>query len=141
MGNIGIIYATKTKHSQKIAEAMGKALHIKAENIANHPILNEIDLLFIVGGIYGGESMPELLEFVRKIDNSQVKRVALVTSCASKKQGQKSVRKLLLERNIDVVDEMICQGGFLFVGLGHPNRADIEEVIGYASRIIKGIDK
>jgi beta-lactamase regulating signal transducer with metallopeptidase domain len=58
-----------------------------------------------------------------------------------KKQGQERVRKLLLERNIDVVDEMICQGGFLFVGLGHPNQTDINEVIGYANRMIKRVDK
>ena len=46
-----IIYATKTRHSKKIAEAIGKALDIIPYNIASDPVIKETDFLFIVGGI------------------------------------------------------------------------------------------
>ena len=135
MGKIRIIYATKTGHSKKIAEAMGKALYVKAENVSTRPVLEDVDLLFIVGGIYGGESLPLLLNFVKALDRGKVKRAVLVTSCATKKHRQDSVRKLLQQKGIEVLDELICPGSFLFLRFGHPNKRDIEEAVNFALRI------
>lgn len=135
MGKIRIIYATKTGHSKKIAEAMGKALYVKAENVSTRPVLEDVDLLFIVGGIYGGESLPLLLNFVKALDRGKVKRAVLVTSCATKKHRQDSVRKLLQQKGIEVLDEIICPGSFLFLRFGHPNKRDIEEAVNFALRI------
>lgn len=129
---IGIVYATRTKHSKKLAEAIGSALNTRAENVAENPVLKDIDLLFVVGGIYGGESMPELLAYAKSLDSKEVRKAVLVTSCASKKQKQDSVRKLLTEKGIDVLDEMVCQGSFLFMGRGHPNKSDIEQAVNFA---------
>lgn len=135
MKKLGIVYATKTRHSKKIAEAIGKALNIQAVNVLARPVLGDVDLLFIVGGIYGGGSLPKLLEYVKGLDTRKIKRVALVTSCASKKQGQDSIRKLLQEKGIEVLDEIICQGSFLFMGFGHPNQTDIQEAVDFAIRL------
>ncbi len=135
MPKISIIYATKTRHSKKIAEAIGKALNIQALNVSTRPVLEDTDLLFIVGGIYGGESLPLLLDFVKALDRGKVKRAALVTSCASKKHRQDSVRKLLQQKGIEVLDEIICRGSFLFIGFGHPNKRDIEEAVNFAVRV------
>ena len=135
MCTLGIVYATKTRHSKKIAEAIGKTLNIKAENVSGRPVPGDVDLLFIVGGIYGGKSLPELLKFVKSLDAGKIKRAALVTSCASKKQGQDSIRKLLQAKGIEVMDEIICQGSFLFIGFGHPNKTDIQEAVDFAIRL------
>ena len=135
MGKIRMIYATKTGHSKKIAEAMGKALYVKAEHVSTRPVLEDVDLLFIVGGIYGGESLPLLLNFVKALDRGKVKRAVLVTSCATKKHRQDSVRKLLQQKGIEVLDEIICPGSFLFIRFGHPNKRDIEEAVNFALRI------
>lgn len=132
MDKIGIVYATMTKHSRKLATAMGQALDVRAENVKSDPALGDVDLLFIVGGIYGGESLPELLQFVKDLDGRSVKKAALVTSSASKKHGQKSVRALLEDKGVEVVDEFICQGSFLVMGLGHPNKAELEEAVRFA---------
>jgi flavodoxin len=135
MNKVSIVYATKTRHSKKIAEAIGKALNIKAENVSTRPVLEDMDLLFIVGGIYGGESLPLLLDFVKALDRGKVKKAALVTSCASKKHRQDSVRKLLQQKGIEVLDEIICPGSFLFLRFGHPNKRDIEEAVNFAVRL------
>lgn len=132
MDKIGILYATMTKHSRKLATAIGQALDVQAENVKSNPALGDVDLLFIVGGIYGGESMPELLQFVKGLDGPSVKKAALVTSCASKKHGQKSVRALLEDKGVEIMDEFICQGGFLVMGLGHPNKSEVEEAVRFA---------
>ena len=136
MGKTGIVYATKTKHSEKLAEAIGSALNIKAENIASQTQFTDIDLLFIIGGIYGGESMTELIEYVRKLDPSMVKSVALVTNCGSGKQKQITVRKILEDNGIKVIDEFVCRGAIFFVALRHPDAMDLEKAADFAKGII-----
>lgn len=139
MNNIKIIYATKTKHSKKIAEAIGKALSIEAFNIKDNPVIEEADAIFIVGGIYGGQSLPELIEFVKNLDGEKIKNAVLMTSSASKKQGQADIRSILEEKNINVLDELICQGSFLIMKFGHPNKDDIQEAVNFAKQILEKI--
>ncbi|NLD60027.1 MAG: hypothetical protein GX647_10275 [Clostridiales bacterium] len=134
MKRIRIVFATRTGHSKKLAEAIGRALNIRAESVASKPDIKDVDLLFIVGGIYGGNSMPELLSLVDRLGGG-VGSVALVTSCASKKQRQEAVRKRLEQKGIPVVDEMVCRGSFLFLGIGHPNDADLAEAERFAVRL------
>lgn len=132
MSKSRVVYATKTKHSEKLAQAIGNALNIPAENVTDNPLLGEADMLFLVGGIYGGKSLPELIAFVKSLDREKIKSVVLITSCVSKKQGQDTVRKILLDKGITVADEFICQGSFLFLKMGHPNKKEIQEVVAFA---------
>ena len=37
MDKLRIVYATKTKHSRMLAEAIGRALHVQPENAADKP--------------------------------------------------------------------------------------------------------
>lgn len=136
----GIVYATKTKHSKKLAEAIGSALNIEAENIASHPNLKDVDLLIIIGGIYGGESTPELIEYVRELNPSVVKSVALVTSCGSGRQKQITVRKILEDNGIGVIDEFVCEGAILFVSLRHPNDHDLMAAVDFAESMKKRLN-
>lgn len=131
-----IIYATRTKHSMKLAEAIGATLNVKAINITEKPTLDNIELLFVVGGIYGGESMPELLTYLKEIETPSLKKAAIVTSCASAKQKQIAVRNILEEKGIVVVDEFVCRGGLLFIYGSHPNKKDLKDAIDFAQKII-----
>lgn len=137
MNSIAIVYATKTKHSKKLAEAIGQALNVKAENIADQPKVQSTNLLFIVGGIYGGESLPELVSYVQTLDNQNVKAAALITSCASGTQKQATVLRILEEKNISVAGEVVVPGAILVVKMGHPNQSDISKAIDFAKEIVK----
>ena len=136
MEKIAVVYATKTKHSKKLAEAIGSALRVNAKNITENPALHDIDLLFIVGGIYGGVSMPELLEYIKKLEAPLPKSAALVTSCASGRQKQTAVRSILEEKGIKVIDEFVCRGSILFVSVCHPNAKDLNEATDFAQKIV-----
>lgn len=136
MTNAAVIYATKTKHSKKLAEAIGSFLDTKAQNITESPTLHDVDLLFIVSGIYGGASMPELLEYIKKIESPLPKCAALVTSCASGRQSQSAVRSLLEEKGMEVIDEFVCRGSLLFVSASHPNDMDLKESVDFAKKIV-----
>lgn len=137
MNSVSIAYATKTKHSQKLAEAIGHALQVKAENIMDQPKVQNADLLFIVGGVYGGQSMPELVSYVQTLDSGHVKAAALVTSCASGTQKQASVRRMLEEKNIPVAGEVVVPGAILVIKMGRPNQADISNAIAFAKELVK----
>jgi len=68
MKNISVVYATKTQHSRKLAEAIGKEFGVEAINITQHPHPKAAGLLFLVGGIYAGKSNPDLLSYAEKLD-------------------------------------------------------------------------
>jgi len=140
MGQIRIVYATKTKHSQKLAEAIGNSIHIKAENVIENPVPGTADLMFIASGIYGGKSLPELLAYADKLDAGTVKKIVLVTSSASAAPRSPSdIRSILEQKGIAIQDEITCPGGFLFVKLGHPNDADVKAVAERAKQIAESI--
>ncbi len=132
---IAVIFATKTKHSKKLAEVIASALKLKAKNITENPTLHNVELLFIVGGIYAGASLPELLLYIKNMEAPDLKHVVLVTSCASGKQRQEEVRRILGEKRIEVIDEFVCKGSILLVSLNHPNLKDLEEATDFALKI------
>ena len=126
-----------TGHSRKIAKKVAEALEIEAVDIKKNPDIGDADMLFIVGGIYGGTSNPDLVQFARSLDKEKIKRAALITSCASRKFFQKEVRAELIAKGIDVVtEEVVCWGNFLFYGLGHPNEADFDAAITFAKKYL-----
>ena len=139
MQSVRVVYATKTRHSKNIAEAIGSALQVPVSNVTDRPAVQEVELLFIVGGIYGGVSLPELLDFVQNLDGDQVQRAALITSCASKKHRQVQVRRLLEDKGIHVVDELLCQGSFLLYKWGRPNRSDVQSAVNFARSLLEGL--
>ena len=137
MNRISIVYATKTKHSKKLAEAIALALDTKAENIINLPKVQNADLMFIVGGIYGGQSLPELVSYVQALGTGSVKAAALITSCASGTQKQAAVRRILEEKGIPVAGEIVVPGAILVVKMGRPNQADIGKAVAFAKELVR----
>jgi len=136
MSRIRVIYGTKTGHSKKLAEAIGQAVQVRVEDVMAGPEAAPADLLFIVGGIYGGKSLPELVGFVQRLQPGQVKQAVLVTTSVSVGgRKQADIRGILQAKGVDVVDELACPGSLLFLKRGHPNAADIQAVASRASQI------
>lgn len=140
MDNVSVVYATKTQHSRKLAEAIGKEFGVEAKNIAESPQPKEAGLLFLVGGIYAGKSNPALLSYAEKLDTSLARKVVLVTSSVSTRQrSQRDLCMLLVKNGIDVVDEITCTGGFLFIKFNHPNKVDIQTIAETAKGILEKV--
>ena len=128
--NNAVIYYTKLGHSKKIAQAIAEELDVRAQDIRNSPQLDDIDRLYIVSGIYGGLSAPELLDYLKTVDPNQIKKAFLRTSSGGKTTPATNVRALLMERGIPVAEEeFTCQGAIFLFGMGHPNKADIQNAI------------
>jgi flavodoxin len=128
-----IIYATRTGHSKKIAKAIAKGLGIEALNIKDFPVLEETDLLFIVGGIYGGKSSPQLLEYLKTLVPNKIGKAVLITSAGSLQFSQTDVRQALTKQGIPVAtEEYRCRGRVFIYAMGHPSKAEIEAAVEFA---------
>ena len=131
-----VLYATMTGHSKKIAHAIAEQLGIQAYDLKDNPTITECDLLFIVSGIYSGDSKPELISFAKSLSPEQVKKVALITS-STRNSAQGSLRKTLTDNGIQVeTEEYLCQGGFLFKAMGHPNKDEVKGAVAFAEKYI-----
>lgn len=133
-----IAYCSMTGHSKKIAKTIATALSIEAQNIKRKPAIAYADLLFLIGGVYSGKSHPKQLEFVRSLEPANAKKVVLVTSSALDKAGQDEVRQILVSNGIQVdKEEYRCRGNFLFIKMGHPNKAEIQGAVDFAKRMMQ----
>lgn len=140
MDNVSVVYATKTQDSRVLAEAIGKELGVEAKNIAECLQTQKTRLLFLVGGIYAGKSNPALLSYAERLDASIAKMVVIVTSSVSTShRNQKELRALLEKKGIDVVDEITCTGGLLFIKFSHPNKTDIQTIAEMAMGILEKV--
>ncbi|MDF1521007.1 MAG: flavodoxin domain-containing protein [Brevefilum sp.] len=134
--NISVIYYTKLGHSKKIAQAIANELGVKAQDIRENPEIKDVDLLYIVSGIYGGKSAPELLEFLETLDGQVIKRAYLLTSSCGKTTRAAEVRAVLTEFGIPVAEkEFTCQGAFFFFGMRHPNKVDIQNAVHFVQSV------
>jgi len=130
-----VIYASKTGHSRKIANAVASELKVDAYDVKKTPILENVDILYIVGGIYAGKSAPEMIDYLKTLSEKNVKRAVLLTSSASKKGRQNDVRKILTDNGIAVSEEEFkCRGGFLIIAIGHPNSEDIKNAVEFVKK-------
>lgn len=134
--NIAVLYRSMTGHSKKIATAVAAELGVAAQNIKTKPGLENIDLLFIIGGIYSGKSLPDMIEYIKTLTPSAVKKAVIMTSSASDKK-QDEVRGILSANGIEVAtEEYLCKGGFLFLKFGHPNKKEIADAAVFAKKFI-----
>jgi len=138
--NIKIVYLSKTGHSKKIAQAIGQELGIEPLNISDNPTVFGADLLIIAGGVYYGDCDPELAEFGAKIKPVNAQKVALITSCSSKKDTLSKLIASLKGNYIEIVGDCIIPGAFLLVNFGHPNKQDIETAVAFARKTVDRIE-
>lgn len=135
--NIKLVYYTKTGHSKKIAEAVGKALSLEPHNIADDPKIFGTDLLFIVGGIYNGVSAGEMIQFGEKLRPAMAQHVAIITSSAFRKDTQQQLSMTLKSNYIEVIGECMVRGAFTVISMGHPNKEDYNTAIEFANNLIE----
>ena len=133
---ISVVYYTMTGHSKKMANAISKELGVSPINIKNNPKLEAVDLLYIISGIYADKSSPVLIEYVKKLTKRNVKKVALITSSGIGTTRPIEIRKILENNGINVLNEFLYSGGFMFFGK-HPNKEDTINAINFVKETSK----
>lgn len=137
---VHILYADRSKHSEKVARAIGDELKIPVHNIDEKPDLTEVDLVFFVAGFFDGNSDPELLQYIKGQKDKFIKKASLITIYGNTDAEQVQVKQLLKQKNVEIVGEIVCLCQMLFLNLFHPNKSDIERCLQFV-RTTLGLPK
>lgn len=133
-----IIYASKTGHTKKIANAMAEQLGVTSKNIREKPVIENVDLLFIGSGVYGGKASPDLIQFISTLNSTNIKNVVLFSTCTSGKDNMKDLKDMLVSKGIHVMDKsFVCKGQFLLFSRKHPDDMDLQNAKRFASDVAK----
>jgi len=134
--NSAVAFYSVTGHSKKIANAVGEALQIPVYDLKKNPDIADCDLLFLVSGIYRAAADPKMLTLLKRMDNTKVKKAALLTSSAAGVTRQRQARELLQALGIQVfVEEYTCLGTFLIFRRGHPNQQEVADAVAFARKV------
>ena len=138
---IKVMYHSKSGNTKKVAEAIAQCLSVSAETVPAAYPLENVKLLFLGSGIYAGKINKTMKEFIRTLNASRVKNVALFGTCGSQDAALKIMRELLEEQGINVLGEtFLCKGKyFIFFYHSHPSREDLLGAQEFARTVIESV--
>lgn len=130
-----VVFQSMTGHSRKIAKAAASVLGVEAQPIATAALPEGCELLFIVGGIYGGKSDPKLIQWIEELYLTGI-RLAVLMGASVREKAQPMLRAALEKKGIRVLDEEFhCLGSFLLLRFGHPNQDELRQAAQFARKV------
>jgi flavodoxin len=133
--NIEVRYLSKSGNTQKVAEAIAKAVKVTAKPITT-AVSPDTDLLFLGGAVYAFGIDEELKAFIGNLPGG-VKKVAVFSTTAVVKSAFPHIKKLLDEQGIPVADrDFHCKGAFTLLHHGRPNDDDLKRAGAFARETV-----
>ncbi|QOY61302.1 flavodoxin family protein [Thermophilibacter immobilis] len=134
--NIAVRYQSRSGNTRGVAEAIGKAVGVEAQD-CSVPLDEAAGLLFLGGAVYGARLDEKMRAYIEQLDPQGVKKVALFGTSALVKSGAAQMRERLEERHIKVLDgDFYCRGAFTFMHRGHPDAEDLRQAAAWARVLI-----
>jgi len=151
-----ILYSYHHRNTEKIAQAMAKALDAIIANPQHVTDIRDYDLIGFGSGIYGGKHHQQILELLESLPNEKNKKAFIFSTYGApeivsreneiKKYTEKNHRALrekLLKKGYIILDEFSCPGyntnSFLKlfggINIGRPNAQDIKRAQEFALNI------
>lgn len=134
-----VLYYSKSGNTKKVAEAIAEELAVpKTEQVPPAYPPENVQLLFLGTGVYGGQPDPKMVEFVRTLNSDRVKNVAVFgTKGGDDNKAIDTVKSLLKEKGINVIDETFsCKGkAFFFINRKKPDSDDIKAAKAFARKV------
>ncbi len=132
-----VIYHSVSGNTKKVANAIAEAAGCSAQPVKEYPLDAKADMLFIGGAIYGGKLDAVMDSFLQSLTPEKVKRAVLFTTCIKDAKALGLMKELLQKQGVAVDSESFtCKGKFLFLNLGHPNKAELAEAQAFAKEIV-----
>lgn len=130
-------YYTKTGNTKRLAESVAEAIGTEALPLSS-PIEEPVDILFLGNSYYAFSIDPEVSEFIRKLDRSQVGRIVNFGSAAMLNSTYKKVKAEADKVGIPMDErEFHCKGEFKGIHKGRPDSDDLAAVAEFAKSIIR----
>ena len=132
---LAVRYYSKGGNTQKIAEAIAKAVGTEAKTVTE-PLDEDVDILFLGSAPYAFDVDDEVKNFIGNI-NVSVGKVINFSTAAVIRSTRKYVEKLFAEKNIPVAkEEFSCRGAFAMLHKGRPNEDDLKSAAEFAKKIV-----
>ena len=134
--NIAIRYYTRSGNTQKLADAISKALDIEAFDVGV-PLSEKADILFLGCSYYAFDVDPAVKDFIVNNKDNIGKIVCFGTS-AMMKSMKKPVTKVAKTVGITVADEEFhCRGKFGKLHKNRPNEDDLKAASEFAKKVVQ----
>ncbi|PYG87302.1 flavodoxin I [Ruminiclostridium sufflavum DSM 19573] len=133
-----VLYYSRGGNTKKIAEAMAEELEVpKAEQVPPAYPPENVQLLFLGTGIYAGKPDSKMVEFIRTLNTDRVKNAAVFGTNGGQDTAIETVKSLLREKGINVIDETFsCKGKyFLFINRNKPDSEDLKAAKVFARKV------
>ena len=135
---IAVRYYSKTGNTKKLAEAIGKAVHVEAKT-TDEPLREDVDILFLGSSVYANGVDRNVKAFIQNL-NTKVGKVVNFSTAALVKSTYKQVGRLLEEKDIPLAkEEFYCRGSFAVMHRGRPNENDLRDAMSFAIAIVEGM--
>lgn len=132
-----VVYFTRTKHTEKMANAVAEVCGTKAINITEQHSLYDVDCLFIGTGIYGGKPSPELFRYIDDLPVNKIKYAVIFSSNFSRKDQTELLVNNLRAKGIEVYSKrFVTTGSFLFFKRKRPNERDLEALRAFTNKAL-----
>jgi len=136
---IAIRYYTRTENTKKLADAIANSLGIEARTV-KEPIEEPVDILFLGTSVYAFGIDESVRHFIRSLDKTKVKKIAVFSTSAMLELAAKDVRSEAKNVGIEVCEQdFYCRGQFLMMHKGRPNNDDFDAIRLFAKRIVDDI--
>ena len=132
-----VMYHSRSGNTKKVADAIAQAVGEVPEAVPSDYPLENVGLLFLGAGVYGGKPDKKVIEFIRTLNTNRVKNVALFSTSAGDSKHLNTIRELLKGQGINVIDETFaCKGKFFFfINRNNPNAEDLKQAQKFAKEV------
>ncbi len=105
--SVAVRYFSRSGNTKKVADAMAEALGVEAISVdeTGAALTEKVDTLFIGGAVYAYGIDGTLKEYLSNISGDKVGRAVLFSTSWITKHALDVMRKALVEKGIEVVDE------------------------------------
>lgn len=104
---IAVRYQSKGGNTKAVAEIIASELYTKAYSI-DTPISENVDILYIGGGVYGWRADTKLLDYINQLDPQKVKKIVAFSTSGSMTVTNKQIQRQATLRNIPVAEKSLC---------------------------------
>lgn len=133
---IAIRYYSKTGNTKKLADAIAKAIDVKAETV-DQSIPEDTDILFLGSSVYAAGIDDSVTKFIEQLDRKSVKKVINFSTAALLPSTYKQVKELVEKRGIQMAEqEFHCRGSFSLLHRNKPDDKDLLAAAQFAKKVI-----
>lgn len=134
---IEVRYYTKSGNTKKLADAIARAIGVKAETI-EIPVSKDTDILFLGSSVYAAGVDESVKKFIGQLDRTNVKKVVNFSTAALLPSTYNQVKELVQKQGIKMEErEFHCRGNFGLLHRNKPDQKDLRDAAAFAVQVIR----